>query len=308
MKPISITKLPISKFETSNSNPNIHSITQEQWYLELACKEAYKIVSDQLIWFIPSKNILFINQAFIPPYIQRIDPIPLQNNLEIDANTLTFILSHIKCGLLSISNKLTYIPNNIHEQIRNNYILPLNQPYDQLYKKFRNGHKLNLKHCDRMGIEIQNSIDPDSFSSFYNKYSNQSIISKYKNKNLINKLINQCLMRNYGFILNATNKNKEILAQAFFTKYNNRIVYLISCSTQAGKKDFAMHAILNHVIKTYSNQNAILDFEGSMIPGIAYFMQGFGSINEPYFVYKWESHFGCKILHFVKKLIRFKKG
>jgi hypothetical protein len=44
-----------------------------------------------------------------------------------------------------------------------------------------------------------------------------------------------------------------------------------------------MFAVVNKVIKENSGQNKVLDFEGSMIEGIARFFQGFGAVAENYY-------------------------
>jgi len=49
----------------------------------------------------------------------------------------------------------------------------------------------------------------------------------------------------------------------------------------------AMYFLLDSFIKTNAEQDLILDFEGSMIPGVARFYSGFGAIPETYFQLKF---------------------
>ena len=64
----------------------------------------------------------------------------------------------------------------------------------------------------------------------------------------------------------------------------NRFYYLMAASNSEGKQHRAMFSILHTFIQNNANTHAVLDFEGSEIPGVAQFYKGFGASNEPYFV------------------------
>ena len=59
-------------------------------------------------------------------------------------------------------------------------------------------------------------------------------------------------------------------------KYQNRVVNLFGTSNSEGKSKFAMHLILDHIIKQNANTSTILDFEGSDLKGVNEFYQSFG--------------------------------
>jgi len=60
-----------------------------------------------------------------------------------------------------------------------------------------------------------------------------------------------------------------------------------AASNEEGKKLGAMFFLVDNFIKTNAEKEIILDFEGSMIPGVARFYSGFGSIPETYFQLKF---------------------
>jgi hypothetical protein len=47
-----------------------------------------------------------------------------------------------------------------------------------------------------------------------------------------------------------------------------------------------MTQVIDSILKKYSETDYILDFEGSMIPGIARFFKSFGAKEEEYFSFK----------------------
>ena len=82
-----------------------------------------------------------------------------------------------------------------------------------------------------------------------------------------------------------TNQHNEIIAGALYLIYFNRIYYLVSFSSEEGKRSSAMFWVMDKLIQRYAGKEMILDFEGSMITGVAKFMKGWGAELETYQMY-----------------------
>lgn len=74
----------------------------------------------------------------------------------------------------------------------------------------------------------------------------------------------------------------HLLAGAFILQGPKHLVYLMAASSDAGKQEKAMFVLVDSLISQYSNRPLSLDFEGSDIPGLARFYQGFGAQHHPY--------------------------
>ncbi len=298
-------KIPLNKLDSHYSLPGTNNselrISQAPWYLNLVSESVYLYTTQSTVYFLPAVNTFGINKVIVPPYIQRIDPITLDDSLPVFPEE---ILYDFPCGLISHSKKMNTINFPLIETKRNNYILNLNVSYESLYSGYNKGHKINLKQSATNDILIQSSNDLKEFTDFYFQNTKINLPSKFKNKHILNNLLLACFSHNAGMIFLAKNRHGQILAAAFFTIYNKRLTYLISCSSTAGKKEFAMYAIIDQVIKQFSSKDFILDFEGSMIPGVAYFMKGFGAELEPYYIYEWNEHWTCKLTQKLKGLFR----
>ena len=61
---------------------------------------------------------------------------------------------------------------------------------------------------------------------------------------------------------------------------------MTAASNEHGKNLGGMYYLLNHFIEKNAGKNLTLDFEGSMIPGVARFYAGFGATPESYFQLK----------------------
>ena len=73
------------------------------------------------------------------------------------------------------------------------------------------------------------------------------------------------------------------LLPQFFSFHGNRIYYMLAWNNEQGRHLGASHYLIDTVIKEYAGKDYWLDFEGSDIPGIAFFFEGFGATPETYY-------------------------
>ena len=63
----------------------------------------------------------------------------------------------------------------------------------------------------------------------------------------------------------------------------------MNTTTPAGRKTEANHFLLDSIIKEFSDQPFVFDFEGSDLPGVKAFYQNFGPVNEGYLMVKYNN-------------------
>ena len=64
-----------------------------------------------------------------------------------------------------------------------------------------------------------------------------------------------------------------------------RVTYLVPVHNNLSKKNGAMTLLITTIIKNFQDSEYILDFEGSMVSGVAKFYESFGSEVESYSVF-----------------------
>jgi hypothetical protein len=74
----------------------------------------------------------------------------------------------------------------------------------------------------------------------------------------------------------------RMLAGGIFLRSQHQIHYLSGWSSRLGRSMNAARFIIDHVIREYTGQSFILDFEGSDIPGVAQFFSSFGAVAHKY--------------------------
>jgi hypothetical protein len=58
---------------------------------------------------------------------------------------------------------------------------------------------------------------------------------------------------------------------------------MLASNNEEGRNQAASHQLIDAVIREYAGKEYWLDFEGSDVPGIAFFFEGFGAQPEYYY-------------------------
>ncbi|MBK8954895.1 MAG: hypothetical protein IPM34_04970 [Saprospiraceae bacterium] len=278
----------------------IPHITQQAWFVSRITHFIQVLDLGNYNCYLPVFKSFGVWRVFIPPFMQKIE---IPGDVLPDGKELINLLRlKFKCGNICLPLEVNTANQRIDSTRRINYVLPLNKTYEELSKQFHKGHKLNLKSAFKHQHQILSSRDVGHFVELYIRYSNKDIPGKYKTHANLSSLIRACMDRGHGEILMANNKAGETIAACFISHYNNRFIYHLSFANEEGKAQFAMYALLNEVIRLNAATDNILDFEGSMIPGVAYFMKGFGAEKEYYYQYIWNDNLVCRLLRLLKKI------
>ena len=165
-----------------------------------------------------------------------------------------------------------------HNELRN-YTLDLNDSYESLIKSYSKNRKRNIQKSVKEGCQIEEGKIETLLELVDGSEKIQLSVSE---KTFLKKLsdIEDKLLK--PIIFNCCSPEGEVLSSSFFIEFKNRITYLVGSSTEEGYRNGASTYIFDCVIRKYSGENVVLDFEGSNIPGIASFYQSFGAKEETY--------------------------
>jgi len=168
---------------------------------------------------------------------------------------------------------------------RNNYLLSLSPKYEELLNNYSKNTRRNIKKTKNNSLQFLSGVSLEDYLSFKQKnlapgVSNKDI-SKLKN------LIAFGLYKGFGKIYGTYTTENELCAAVYFCWWKNRVIYMNAVSDRKGKELHAMYFLVDSFIREQAGKNLILDFEGSMIPGVARFYKGFGASPETYFQLKF---------------------
>ncbi|RYZ38860.1 MAG: hypothetical protein EOP49_30670 [Sphingobacteriales bacterium] len=98
-----------------------------------------------------------------------------------------------------------------------------------------------------------------------------------------------------AIVRQVTSGDGELLCAAILLKTKNRIILNVSVTTARGREQRANHFLLDKLIRELAGSGLLLDFEGSDVPGIASFYKTFGSVDQPYYFFRYN-----KLPYFLK--------
>ncbi len=279
------SNLDVSKYDACIRNAKNSKIYAYSWYLDIVAKHWDVLVLDdyKAVMPIPWRKKFCIKYIYTPVWTQQLGVFSGELILEplvsrfIDAIPRKFKKTTI---FLNDGNKVS----NKNITIRDNFVLPLDKDYDEIYQHFSKNRRQSLRKTKTPNVII--SQNHSSIFPFYIDYIIEKTGTEIRDLAILDNLLQVCYKKDKAFVVEARNRDDEIIGGAVFLIDNKRLYYLFSALSDEGKKKQAMSHIVVYIIKKYAGTDYILDFEGSTVLGIASFFKSFGSINKSYYLFQ----------------------
>lgn len=173
-------------------------------------------------------------------------------------------------------------------QPKNNYILSLDAPYEEIAKRYKKILIYSLKLAARASLGYTTEIDLETaLASNRREYAARTPHVSKADHAHFRALCHDLQNRGLLVLRAATGADKQLLATALLFRDQHRLYLLQSTTPKAGRKVEANRFLLDQLIREFAAQPLLLDFEGSEIPGIAQFYENFGGVRQPYFFYRY---------------------
>lgn len=177
---------------------------------------------------------------------------------------------------LNSSNELTNKDFKILKRV--NYELNLNRDIDLIRSGYSTNTKRNLQKALQNRLKI-NNINIETYIALRQESDKNKFNTEHYQK--LAKLFSGIIKRGSGELTGAFCDDKPCAA-VFWAYSQTRLIYLNAVSSEAGKEKRAMFLMVDDCIEKNAGKDTIIDFEGSMIPGVARFFQGFGAKTNHY--------------------------
>jgi hypothetical protein len=181
-----------------------------------------------------------------------------------------------------LNHKNVFALKNFNLYQRNNYILDLNRPYEELYKGYRENILRNIKKAEQTGCRPGKGFDEDKVIELavqqMKTYTTESKENVARFRSLYKFLHDKQQAITYGIF----SAQDELLASCIFFFSHNRAYYILVGNHPNGRTIGASHALIDTFIKDHAGKNMLLDFEGSDIRNLAFFYSSFGAVEEKF--------------------------
>ncbi len=273
------------KYDACVENSIQSKIYTYSWYLDAVTEtwDALILNDYEAVMPLPKRKKYGINYIFQPYWIQHLGVFSKSTLSEDD---LKLFIDNIPKKMRFIDFNINFKTDSVSPKV--NYILPLQDNYDKLFNSFSKLRKRSIVKAKKSGLLLKAIDKWKSILNLSEQKSQQNFKMAKEAALKFEILLKKAQLLNKLKITVTYSKDNELVGGALFIISKNRITYLFSVLNQKGRDLQAMSLILDMVIKEYSNSEYILDFEGSMLPGVAKFIKSFGAEKETYYhLKKW---------------------
>jgi hypothetical protein len=275
-----------AKWDQCIQQANNSRVYAYSWYLDLVCPGWHGLIIGDYNYVMP----IVVKRKFGIPFL--LQPIFAQQhgifpeaNHSIQSTFLNFIHNQFKYININLnSGHSEPFPEGFFVQEKPNFVLSLSSSYNELKKNYSKHTVRQIRKAEDNKVSVNKGLTSNEFLDLKNS-ANKNSLPKQSMQTL-KRLIEYGKSHGNGEIYAAYNQNNTLCAAAFFFFSGQRAIYLNAVSSEVGKRTNAMHMIVDQFIQDHSDSHLLLDFEGSMIAGIARLYEGFGSKPELYYCLK----------------------
>lgn len=281
IKRVSRKKLDVNKYtECLNKSVN-YRIYAEVFYLDALVEnnwDCYVLNDYEAIMPLPYTKKIGIKFITQPIYCQQLGVFH-QENFSKETFQLFEKKLHrnlVRAYAFNEENTEMFEPKG---QKKVNYILDLNQDYEILFSNYSRNRRNKVRQAIKFDYNLNKTNQLNNFhkiNSSYEYMTSNNLINYSKNR--LERLLSKKIINVYEIFDN----EKNLLGCQLIMISKNRVYNFAFARNKNSKSNFGSAYIIDYIIKNFSNSELTLDFEGSMIPSIAKFMQGFGAIKNHY--------------------------
>ena len=246
------------------------------WYLDqVAAGQWDALITPDYQYVMPlpwNRKILGIQQIFAPLLTQQLGIAGPDLSEDITIDFLNSIPTKFKKIVFPLNQKIEHLEC----RTKTNLVISLANDYEKIQEGYKGNLIRGIRTADKK-TSINESLLIDDLLTFYQQTLKGQLHFYEKDWQTIRQLLQSASAEIETLMLEVRNENGQRLALGIFLITKKRIVYLMGCANQEGRKNFSSSFILDTVIKQYAGTNRIFDFEGSDIPGVYKFFKSFGS-------------------------------
>ncbi len=251
------------------------------WYLDRVCTRWDALVYGDYLYVMPlvwnrKFGISYVYQPFFTQQLGvfsvfQVDPEMVNRFLHAIPQEFRMVEMNLNCGNFPISGNVSIKPNVT-------YHLSLDRPVETIREQYSENTLRNLKKAGQQKLFITSIYNIDEFIAFTkNNLQEKSPEIKAVHYQNLKRVIAQTLYHHQGELKGVFNSQNQLIAAVFFVWSNRKVIYLAASSSKEGHEKKAMFLLVDQFIESRTENELMLDFEGSNIPGVARFYEGFGA-------------------------------
>lgn len=263
----------------SAANSRIYALS---WYLDHVVDQWDVLIYGdyEYVMPIPWKSKWGIRYAIQPPFTQQLGIFPAPP-AEVMEHFLQAVWAHFRLARLQLNSDNTAYLEGLAP--RQNLLLNLHFPYEGLYAEYSRHTCRHLKRAADRQFAFSEGLMATDYIAFKQSVGTRAKLNTHPD--VLQRLMGYLLYTGRGFLYGVYNRENQLCAAALFVQYGKRLIYLNGASLKNPGNEGAMYFLMDTVVQRFAGRPVYLDFEGSVLPGVARFFKGFGARREIYYTY-----------------------
>ncbi|WP_299617182.1 hypothetical protein [uncultured Tenacibaculum sp.] len=253
------------------------------WYLDQVTDNwsAFVLNDYEAVMPVPWKRKFFIKYAYLPFWILELGI--FSKEIEDENEFLIEVFSEFKFVESRLNSKNSFSMFEAYQQGRTFQYISLNDPYEKVKSGYRRDRRKDLNRAKKNDLTEKWDDDPMNLINLYRDNVGKRV-TKIKEQDYIrlHKAMSICIQKKVGQILSVYNKDGELIASGFFTKFKDKVSILASATNFNDRKNGANTFLIDRAIFKYQPQYSEFNFGGSSMKNIAQYFYSFGAKTENY--------------------------
>lgn len=251
------------------------------WYLDVVCPNWEALIEDDYKSVMPltAGKKMGLRYLYPPFFVQQLGVFSVNKLTAEDVlSFLKAVPSEFKYAEINLNtfnkvvgNDFDFRPNLTHE-------LDLIESHEVLRKSYSDNTKRNVKKSEQQKLTVIANPSREEIITLFRTGRGEDVkVLQEPQYDILRKLLQALDARGRLHTRGVVDEQGNLLAGAFFTDANGKVIFLFSGLSEKGKELGAMFFLIDHFISENANKNLVLDFEGSNDPQLARFYRGFGA-------------------------------
>ncbi len=250
------------------------------WYLDIVAPGWGALIEGDYksVMPVPQAEKYGFKYIYPPPFTQQLGVFSVAGlNAAKVKEFIDRIPARFRYVEFNLNTMNVFTNDNYESRMLVTHLLDLIRPYTQIFANYSTQTKRNLRKAIFNRLDVIQGVDPAILIDLFRKNRGREFKQPASYYQVLDTLIHACLKRNMGKIWGVSAGKNDLCAGAFYAGSNKREIFLFSGVNEQGYEMQAMTFLIDRFIRSHSERELTLDFEGSLNKDIARFYRGFGS-------------------------------
>jgi hypothetical protein len=250
------------------------------WFMDIMSPGWGGLIKDdyKYVMPVPVARRFGINYLLQPRFIQQCGVFGLTSP---DTATVCAFLNALPHEISLIDyhfNEQNSLPADLDVEMRTNFLLKTNKPYEELKLVYNHNLLRKLRKSVHSGFHIIKNNHPESLIKLFREENGKRFsFLKDKDYTKLALVIQACIHRDKAKVWTVYNSENVLCGGVIWLFSHGRAVLYFSVQGKNDKSESALAWLIDAFIKENATSGIVLDFEGSVHPGLARFYGSFGS-------------------------------